>query len=441
MRGGKISSEDLSELVKQTYSKTPKKQIGDFVLDEELTTDEQKIYHNPKTGKAWISHRGTEGTVKDWSNNLQYALGNYESTDRYKRGKAVQEKTESKYGKKNISTVGHSQGAVLSRKLGKDTNEIINVNPASLGEAESKNTTTVRSKKDVVSIAKPVAKAVESAKKTVNKYLPKSMRFKEKEQGKTIEIQPASNNPLTEHSADILERTPGLEIGQGRGKAGTVTVKELREQAKQLGLKKYSALKKEDLIKLIADALPKRVKLKIKKEIVDALPKRVKLKIKKEIVDPKIAYHLFLQYFKEKLEEGYKLYERIKTIDNMDEAQEKLRKLSDGAPLVWDDRESRAEYLKEFSINNSVLTPSQINEMLDEPVLNESFGVMHAIADYIQRPKPKRVKLRIKKEVEAPAPPAPAPPQPKKKIPKFKPVIQKKRKLKPKKETIVYDDD
>ena len=219
VKGGKVSSENLNDVIAETYSKTPKDKIGDFVLDKELSTAEQKIYHNPITKQTIVSHRGTEGTAKDWSNNAMYAVGQYEKTDRYKRGKDVQNKAESKYGKANISTVGHSQGAVLARKLGKDTKEIINVNPAHLGEKQGKNEYNVRSSTDVVSAVVPIANKIKDTATDAYNYLFKPKKKKEKtKKEQNITIEAKTYNPLTEHSADILKREPHLEIGQGRSK-------------------------------------------------------------------------------------------------------------------------------------------------------------------------------------------------------------------------------
>ena len=216
LKGGKVGAKDLEEVIKETYSKNPKNEIGEYILDKDLSTDEQKVYYNPKTGQALVSHRGTEGTLKDWSNNVAYAVGKYEDTDRYKRGEKVQKEAIKKYGKENISTIGHSQGAVLSRKLGKDTKEVINVNPAYKGEKQAKNEYNVRSGSDVVSaLVAPVNKVKDAASSAYN-YVFKPKNKKKKSTENNITIKAETYNPLTEHSPDILDRLPeGTEIGAG----------------------------------------------------------------------------------------------------------------------------------------------------------------------------------------------------------------------------------
>jgi len=205
LSGGKMKASEISDFIDASYSKKPPKELDGFILDSKLSTDVAKVYYNPNNGEARVIHRGTEG-IKDWGNNLAYIAGAYELTDRYKQGKKVQDAAEKKYGKKNISTLGHSQGAVLARKLGADTKEVINVNPAFKGEIPKKNEYNIRSSADVVSgLYAPVAK--------VRSLLTPGYAKKH-----DITIKADSFNPLKEHSADILDRLGEKEIGVGAGR-------------------------------------------------------------------------------------------------------------------------------------------------------------------------------------------------------------------------------
>ncbi len=190
LKGGKVSIGNLKSFIDNSYSKKPKENIDGYVIDKVLTNDIAKVYYHPQTGHAIITHRGTAG-LKDWGNNVAYLTGLYEYTDRFKRGKKAQEETEKKYGKKNVSTLGHSQGAILSRKLGADTKEIINLNPAYVAEKPKKNEYNIKSSSDIVSKLKPIHK-------------------------RDIEIKAETSNPLTEHSTDILKRLDeNQQIGAG----------------------------------------------------------------------------------------------------------------------------------------------------------------------------------------------------------------------------------
>jgi hypothetical protein len=127
-------------------------------------------------------------------------------TPRYKKGKSVQDKAEKKYGKENISTIAHSQGAVLARKLGSDTKEVINVNPLYTFERPKKNEYNIRSSTDVVSgLYAPVAKVREVLYPHYSK-----------KHDITIPSQSATD-VLEEHSLRILDRLGDKEIGVGAG--------------------------------------------------------------------------------------------------------------------------------------------------------------------------------------------------------------------------------
>ena len=200
--GGKVNVKNIQKFVNASYKKDADEYIDDYMLDKSLSNDTAKTYYNPKLGHAVIIHRGTSG-AKDWLNNAAYAIGAYKSTNRYKTGKQIQDAVEKKYGAKNVSTLGHSQGSVLSRELGKNSKEIINLNPAYRGEKQGKNEYNIRSSSDVVSgLLAPINK--------VKKYL-------KPEDDKNITIQ-AENplNVLKEHSPEILNRLDQeREIGRG----------------------------------------------------------------------------------------------------------------------------------------------------------------------------------------------------------------------------------
>jgi len=198
-RGGKISVGNLSKFFKSSYAgKKAPKQIDTYNLDSELTNKYGSVYYDPDKNHAVLTHKGTSGdtyleTAKDWGNNAAYAMGLYKYTDRYKQGKKLQTATEKKYGSQNVSTLGHSQGSHLSRELGGNSKEIINLNPAYKGEKPLKNEYNIRSSGDVVSVGLHGTK-----------------------RGHDVLIPAESANPLTEHKIDILDRINQSQmVGQG----------------------------------------------------------------------------------------------------------------------------------------------------------------------------------------------------------------------------------
>jgi len=156
--GGALSGAEVKELSKASYEKNRPEKIGDFVLDKALSTDEAAVYYNPKTGKASVAHRGTEGAT-DWLNNIALATGYYKYTPRYKRGKETQKKVNEKYGKENVDTVSHSQSGQLAHKLNEEglVHKSIEINPARLPFQKIRdNETIIRSSKDPVSALVPI---------------------------------------------------------------------------------------------------------------------------------------------------------------------------------------------------------------------------------------------------------------------------------------------
>ena len=189
-KGGKIASISLNKMIKSSYKsrKEADENIDGYTLDKSLSNKKGKVYVDAN-GKAVVIHRGTTGTVSDWTNNLAYLTGTYKYTDRYKKGKKLQEDAEKKYGAQNIDTAGHSQGAVLARELGKKSKNVITVNPASLFQKKADNETVVRSSLDPVSFL---------------------------QRNPTHTVHTGSLNPLTNHSSDVLNKLPeNTMLGSG----------------------------------------------------------------------------------------------------------------------------------------------------------------------------------------------------------------------------------
>lgn len=212
--GGKLSKNDLKGLLDASYDGRAK--VGDWTIDKSLSTPTSKVYANSE-GRAVVAHRGTQG-ITDWGNNLAYAIGGeylYKKTDRFKEAEKVQKKAEKKYGAKNVSTIGHSQGGLQAELLGSKSKEIITLNKAThpLITRHSGNQTDIRSDRDIVSIATKTP---------------------------TTEIKAESYNPLKEHSPDILNRVAAeTEYGSGLGKANEVKKWSNPEQVKK-NLIKYA---------------------------------------------------------------------------------------------------------------------------------------------------------------------------------------------------------
>jgi len=189
-----MQAQVVKGLLSASYREKAPKRINGWQLDTTMGNRGTKVYYNPSKQEAAVVHRGTQG-LADWRNNLAYLVTGkegYQRTNRFERAEKVQNAAEAKYGKENITTLGHSQGAILARELGKDTKRIINVNPASLRETPYNNEYVVRSDADIVS-------SLHKIRPNQDVVVPAKSRF----------------DVLGEHSYNILERLGNQKIGKG----------------------------------------------------------------------------------------------------------------------------------------------------------------------------------------------------------------------------------
>ena len=135
-------------------------------------------------------------------NNAVYAIGSdfaYKQTPRFKRAEKVQKLAEAKYGAKNITLISHSQSGIIAQLLRKNVYETITLNKATRVQDlfrfnQSKNQYDVRSDGDVVSLWRnPLQQRNETT------------------------IKKKSNNVLSEHKPNVLNRLGDKIIGKTTG--------------------------------------------------------------------------------------------------------------------------------------------------------------------------------------------------------------------------------
>jgi hypothetical protein len=184
--GGALKISTLKTVLDNSYQRKdstgkikPKQQnIDGYELDKDLTTDTNAVYYHPTEKRVINSIRGTNGTIKDWSNNLIYMLSPeiYKKTERYKSAKAVQDKINEKYKSAAKTIATHSQSGVIGRYLAGENPEaeIISLNPASSwldNAVQPKNVSTIKSTTDVVSLFhKPTPRDIIIPGKSLNQY-------------------------------------------------------------------------------------------------------------------------------------------------------------------------------------------------------------------------------------------------------------------------------
>ena len=178
-----MKKSDIQQLLEESYNPL-KKDVGKYKIDKSLSSKRVKVFQDPETQRAFVVHRGT-ANLKDWATDLSMAFG-FESGKRFKHSKKVQKAATKKYGKQNITTLGHSLGGRLAEKYHKGDGQIITLNkaatPRSIRRIVPKNQTDYRHSKDLVS------------------YLSKYQKYTTK----PITIESKSINPITVHKTDIL---------------------------------------------------------------------------------------------------------------------------------------------------------------------------------------------------------------------------------------------
>lgn len=198
-KGEGIGTYDLQKLLKQSYN-PELGNVGDYMVDDELSNPTTQVYRNKNTDKVYVVHRGTKG-ARDWLNNLVYGLSPslYKWTDRYKNAKSIQEKAYDKYKGYDIDVLGHSQGSKLAEMISKDNKNVKNIitynRPQGLMETISskpKNLYDIKTSFDPVSPLVPYQRG-----------------------NQTKIIQSTTYNPLTEHKTEAILREPDQFIGTG----------------------------------------------------------------------------------------------------------------------------------------------------------------------------------------------------------------------------------
>jgi hypothetical protein len=99
--------------------------LSGFKVDTELSTLDDLVLFNPKTGETHVSYRGTTDKplgksaefINDWKTNIKIAGGN-NNTVRVQEAQTQMEKVIAKYGKGSITLSGHSQGGNISIEMG-----------------------------------------------------------------------------------------------------------------------------------------------------------------------------------------------------------------------------------------------------------------------------------------------------------------------------------
>ena len=120
-----------------------------------------------------------------------------------------------KYKNFQFESIGHSQGSLLARLLSDKSINSIQLNPAYKAEQLKDNEYIIRSSGDVVSTL------------TVPKKMINSVLYPSWSKEHFITIPAETNNPITEHKIDILNR---LDQNKKIGRGGALPKSVLKKQ-------------------------------------------------------------------------------------------------------------------------------------------------------------------------------------------------------------------
>lgn len=177
----------VKNLLENSYKKpqAQAREVNGFFRDDSLSGQRAQVYHNPETKKTYVTHRGS-ATPQDVWTDVKLLFGS-KTGDRFKFAKDIQKQAVEKYGKENITTAGHSLGAVAAEKLGKKySDKVITFNkpviPRDISKKISASQLDVKTRSDPVSVLRGFqkgrrAKVIDSSVNPIEAHTLAGIRF------------------------------------------------------------------------------------------------------------------------------------------------------------------------------------------------------------------------------------------------------------------------
>ena len=190
-----LSRGNLEAMLGNSYkSNAENGPLDNYVLDPTLSDNRVKTYYDANTKHTVVAHRGS-ATGQDWLENAMYSVGIKRGAN-FKHSREMQKKIDAKYGSENLTTIGHSKGALHAQEFGQKgdivtLNKPVNVKDA-LRYKVPKYQTDYRGEGDVVS----ALRGAQGGKKAVTL---------KKSKGEKTSWNPIKNI-LDEHATETLSR-------------------------------------------------------------------------------------------------------------------------------------------------------------------------------------------------------------------------------------------
>jgi hypothetical protein len=248
-KGGKLRIGEIRVFIESTYKYRPDN-VGNYILDKDLTTKYTTVYFNPLTNHGVVSNRPTN-VDKDFSDiisDVKAALNIFKNDQRFISGWNTMDNIRNKYGLHLFSAIGYSLGAIVLENYEhrNEFQELIYVSKPVLpvdiitDKKLDKKSVEIRSKLDATSLLKPL----------------------QDKANQEIVIDNKTINPIEEHKIkNIFPRIDeNLVVGYGLKDLKKMKVKELKDFIKKHRKGKANEYKltgknKKDLIQMAISLL------------------------------------------------------------------------------------------------------------------------------------------------------------------------------------------
>jgi len=135
-------------------NKKKSKNLGGYVMDEQLSNKHYQTYYDPKDKKLLFNVTGTRPTVSDWLNNINLGLGiGFKESKRYKEAHKALRDAKEKYNVQNAVVSGHSKGGRIANNISSKGDSVLSLDAAqSIGNKSQSGSKNYRTNGDIVSL-------------------------------------------------------------------------------------------------------------------------------------------------------------------------------------------------------------------------------------------------------------------------------------------------
>jgi len=134
--------------------KKKSKNLGGYVMDEQLSNKHYQTYYDPKDKKLLFNVTGTRPTASDWLNNINLGLGiGFKESKRYKESHKALRDAKQKYNAQNAVVTAHSKGGLIANYISSKGDNVVTLDAAqSIGNKSQSGSKNYRTNGDIVSL-------------------------------------------------------------------------------------------------------------------------------------------------------------------------------------------------------------------------------------------------------------------------------------------------